>query len=73
LLIFPEGTYFDDVALSGDPFRINMNILGIVQTFDGSKKAEFRMVTANWRIADKCGSQLLEPEKKKGIKYNDIF
>jgi hypothetical protein len=73
LLVFPKGTYFDNVALSGDPFRININIHGIVRTFDGSKKAELCTVTANWRIVDKFGGQLLEPEKEKEINYNDIF
>jgi hypothetical protein len=34
------GNYFDNVTLSGDPFKINKNIHGILQTFDGSKKAE---------------------------------
>jgi hypothetical protein len=73
LLVFPEGTYFDNVALSADPFRINMNVHGIVQTHDGSKRNEFRTVTANWRIVDKFGGRLLEPETEKELDYNDVF
>jgi hypothetical protein len=73
LLVFPEGTYFDNVALSADPFRININVHGIVQTHDGSKRNEFRTVTANWRIVDKFGGRLLEPETEKELDYNDVF
>jgi hypothetical protein len=73
LLVFPKGTYFDNVALSGDPFRININIHGIVWTFDASKRAEFCTITTHWGIADKFGGWLLETEKEKEINYNDTF
>jgi hypothetical protein len=73
LLVFPEGTYFDNLTLSTDPLRININAHGIVQTHDGSKKNEFRTVTANWRIVDKFGGRLLEPETEKELNYNDVF
>jgi hypothetical protein len=73
LLVFPVETYLDNVILSGDPFRItNKKIHGILQKVDGSK-AEYRTITANWRIADKFGGRLLEPEKEQETELNDIF
>jgi hypothetical protein len=70
-LVFPQGTHFDNVALSGDPFTIKKTVHGVLQTFDGSNTA-YRTVTANWRIADKFGGRLLEPEKEEVINH-DIF
>jgi hypothetical protein len=69
LVVFPIGTILENSVLSKDPFQIDMKIHGITEIY---KAAEFRTVTANWRIVDKLGGRRLEPQKGESD-LKDIF
>jgi hypothetical protein len=69
LLVFPEGTFLDNVILSGDQINVKKKVIGVVNVIDG---IEYRCITSNWRVSDKFGGRLIQGKNKASC-LKDIF